>query len=86
MFSGAISLIIINWALVVMGIMIDGELFNCNASVMFTLLKYHDSHHGRSVTCHVSAIQKDTCPSHYTWPDQQCGNAPPMAEDVGFSW
>jgi hypothetical protein len=81
--------IISNWALCVMGIMIGGELFNCNASVMLTSLKYHESHHSRSVTCHVSAIQKDTRPSHcdpYTCPDQQCSSDPPMAGDISFSW
>jgi hypothetical protein len=89
MFSGAISMIISNWAIFVMGIMIGGELFDCNASVILTLLKYHASHHGRSVTCHVSAIQKDTCPSHsdpYTCPGQRCSSDRPMAEDAGYSW
>jgi hypothetical protein len=89
MFSGAIPMIIRYWAIFVLGIMIGGELFDCHASVILTLLKYRASHHDRSVICHVSSIQKDTCSSHcdfYTCPDQHCSSDRPMAEDAGFSW
>jgi hypothetical protein len=89
MFSGVITLIISDWASLVIDVMVGGELFDCSASVILTSLKYHASHHGHSLTCHVSAIKKDTCPSHcdlYTYPDHHCSSDCPITEDTGFSW
>jgi hypothetical protein len=82
-------MIISNWASFVMTVIIGGELFDYSASVISTSLKYHASHHGHSFICHVSAIPKDTRPSHcdlYTCPDQHCSSDRPMAEDAGYSW
>jgi hypothetical protein len=88
-FSGAISMTISNWASFVVNLIVGGELFDCSASVILIWLKCRASHHGRSVICHVSAIQEDTCPSHcdpHTYPDRPCSSDCPMAEDTSFSW
>jgi hypothetical protein len=59
-FSGLIVDITGNWMIVVANFVLGGELLSWRISaVALTWLKYHASHHDHSLTCHVSAIQKD---------------------------
>jgi hypothetical protein len=55
--SGIIVFDTTNWTDEVVNAILGGELYT---STILTSLKNPASHHDRSVTCHVSAIQKDT--------------------------
>src|SRR5437588_819380 len=69
LFSGIIAFLVTDWTHLIANLILCGELLSCSILVILTCQKqYYASYRDNSLTCHVSAIEKDAHLSHCNLP------------------